>query len=152
MAELTTGVTAPDFAALTDSGATVKLSDYLGQKVILYFYPKDDTAGWTIQARGFRESYVAITEKNAIVLGVSPDGQESHQQFREKYDLPFTLLVDADHTISEMYGTWQEKTNYGKTYMGIVRSHFVIDETGVLVDASYNVKPDVSPEAALAAL
>ena len=77
---------------------------------------------------------------------------ESHQKFREKYDLPFTLLVDADHSISEMYGTWQEKTNYGKTYMGIVRSHFVIDETGVLVDVSYNVKADVSPEAALAAL
>jgi peroxiredoxin Q/BCP len=152
MAQLTTGVAAPDFTAITDSGDSVKLSDYQGQKVVLYFYPKDDTPGWTIQARGFRESYAAITEKNAIVLGVSPDGQESHQKFREKYDLPFTLLVDADHTISELYGTWQEKTNFGKTYMGIVRSHFVIDEKGMLVDVSYNVKPDASPEAALAAL
>jgi len=87
-----------------------------------------------------------------VVLGVSPDGLESHQKFREKYDLPFTLLVDADHSISEMYGTWTEKTNFGRTYMGIVRSHFVIDEAGILVAAAYNVKADTSPENALASL
>lgn len=89
---------------------------------------------------------------NAVVLGVSPDGVESHQKFREKFDLPFTLLVDDDHTICEAYGTWVEKTNFGKTYMGVLRSHFIIDEAGIVVDAAYNVKADASPEDALARL
>jgi len=152
MAKLASGAVAPDFESITDSGDRVKLSDYLGKKVILYFYPKDDTPGCTIQSCGFRENYAEITSKNAVVLGVSPDGVESHQMFKEKYSLPFTLLVDADHNISEMYGVWVEKTNFGKTYMGIARSHFVIDETGVLVNVSYDVKADVSPESALTAL
>lgn len=152
MAHLETGTTAPDFVALTDKGESVKLSDFQGKRVILYFYPKDDTPGCTIQSCGFRDNYVEITEKNAVVLGVSPDGVESHQRFKSKFDLPFSLLVDEDHSIAEMYGAWGEKTNYGKTYMGVIRSHFVIDEKGVVLDAVYNVKADASPEAALIAL
>ncbi len=152
MANLETGVAAPDFAALSDTGESVKLSDFRGKKVILYFYPKDDTPGCTTQSCGFRDNYVEITEKNAVVLGVSPDGVESHQHFKSKFDLPFSLLVDADHSIAEAYGAWGEKTNYGKTSMGIIRSHFVIDENGVLRDAVYNVKADASPVTALAAL
>lgn len=93
-----------------------------------------------------------ISAKNAVVFGVSPDGVESHQRFKSKYDLPFTLLVDEDHSIAEAYGVWGEKTHFGRTYMGITRSHFVIDENGVVVDAVYNVKADKSSSAALAAL
>ncbi len=146
------GQTAPDFKALTDSGDTVKLSDFRGKRVVLYFYPKDDTPGCTTQACGFRDNYVTIEEENAVVLGVSPDGQQSHQKFKTKFDLPFTLLVDEDHSIAEKYGVWGEKTNYGKTYMGIIRSHFVIDEQGKIVDARVKVKPDDSVSFALKAL
>jgi peroxiredoxin Q/BCP len=105
-----------------------------------------------VQARGFRDSYPQIEEKNAVVLGVSPDGVRSHQKFKAKNDLPFTLLVDADHRISELYGVWQEKSMLGKKYMGIVRSHFVIDEQGHIVEAALNVKADESAGQALAAL
>jgi peroxiredoxin Q/BCP len=122
------GDVAPDFSAVTDTGATVRLSDFRGKRVVLYFYPKDDTSGCTAQACGFRDNFPIIEEKNAVVLGVSPDGVKSHQQFKTKFDLPFTLLVDEDHAIAEAYGAWGEKSNYGKTYMGIIRSHFVIDE------------------------
>ena len=125
---LKTGDAAPDFTTTTDEGKTVKLSDYQGKRVVLYFYPKDDTPGCTTQACGFRDHYVEIEEKNAVVLGVSPDNAQSHQKFKTKFNLPFTLLVDEDHAIAEAYGVWGEKTNYGKTYMGIIRSHFVIDE------------------------
>jgi peroxiredoxin Q/BCP len=146
------GQTAPDFKALTDSGDTVKLSDFRGRRVVLYFYPKDDTPGCTTQACGFRDNYETIEEKNAVVLGVSPDGQQSHQKFKTKFDLPFTLLVDEDHSIAEQYGVWGEKTKYGKTYMGVIRSHFVIDEQGKIVDARVKVSPDDSVSFALKAL
>jgi thioredoxin-dependent peroxiredoxin len=146
------GDLAPDFTTVTDTGATVKLADFRGKRVVLYFYPKDDTSGCTTQACGFRDNYPVIEEKNAVVLGVSPDGVTSHQEFKTKFDLPFTLLVDEDHAISEAYGVWQEKTNYGKTYMGIVRSHFVIDEQGNIADAQVKVSPTESVERALAAL
>lgn len=149
MSELSIGDVAPEFEAVTDEGLTVRLSDYLGKRVVLYFYPKDDTSGCTKQACGFRDSYPVIEEKNAVVLGVSPDGVESHQKFKTKYDLPFTLLVDEDHAISEAYGVWGEKSNYGRTYMGIIRSHFVIDETGKLVDVQYKISPQNSVTAAL---
>src|SRR6476646_10053029 len=119
------GDVAPDFELMTDAGEMVKLSDFRGKKVILYFYPEDDTPGCTTQSCGFRDNYPVIEEKNAVVLGVSPDGVKSHQQFKTKFNLPFTLLVDEDHAISEAYGVWGEKSNYGKTYMGIVRSHFI---------------------------
>ena len=149
MSELSIGDVAPAFEAVTDQGTTVRLSDYLGKRVVLYFYPKDDTSGCTKQACGFRDSYPMIEEKNAVVLGVSPDGVESHQKFKTKYDLPFTLLVDEDHAISEAYGVWGEKSMYGNTYMGIIRSHFVIDETGKLVDVQYKISPQNSVTAAL---
>ena len=150
--ELKAGDPAPDFTTVTDTDATVKLSDFRGKRVVLYFYPKDDTPGCTTQSCGFRDAYPVIEEKNAVVLGVSPDGVTSHQKFKTKFDLPFTLLVDEDHAISEAYGVWQEKSNYGKTYMGIVRSHFIIDEQGNIADAQVKVSPTESVERALAAL
>jgi peroxiredoxin Q/BCP len=146
------GEMAPDFEALTDTGDKVKLSDYRGRRVVLYFYPKDDTPGCTTQACGFRDNYPVIEERNAVVLGVSPDGMSSHQKFKAKFELPFTLLVDEDHAIAERYGVWGEKSNYGKTYMGILRSHFVIDEEGKIVDAYVKVSPSDSVELALKAL
>jgi peroxiredoxin Q/BCP len=150
--ELTAGTPAPTFEATTDSGETVNLADFRGQKVVLYFYPKDDTPGCTTQSCGFRDIHEEISEKNAVVFGISPDGQESHQNFRSKFDLPFTLLVDEDHAISEAYGVWGGRTMYGRTFMGIHRSHFVIDENGDLLEVSYNVAPADSPVNALVAV
>jgi len=146
------GEMAPDFELPADDGTTVRLSDLCGQRVIIYFYPKDDTPGCTTQACGFRDSYVEITEKNGVVLGISPDGVQSHIKFKTKFDLPFRLLADEDRKVAELYGVWREKTNYGKTYMGIVRSHFVVDEEGKLADVQYDVSPTVSVESALASL
>ncbi|MEZ4582290.1 MAG: thioredoxin-dependent thiol peroxidase [Caldilineaceae bacterium] len=152
MSELSVGQPAPDFTAVTDTGETVKLSDYRGKRVVLYFYPKDDTSGCTTQACGFRDNYPVIEEKNAVVLGVSPDGVQSHQKFKTKYELPFTLLVDEDHAIAEAYGVWGEKSMYGKSYMGIVRSHFIIDEEGKIADTQYKVSPTDSVARAVDAL
>ncbi len=152
MNRLTVGDMAPDFTATTDTGDSVKLSDYRGKRVVLYFYPKDDTSGCTTQACGFRDSYPQIEEQNAVVLGVSPDGVKSHQKFKTKYDLPFTLLVDEDHSIAEAYGVWAEKSMYGRKYMGIERSHFVVDEQGKLVATEYKVKATDSVTKAVAVL
>ena len=152
MKDLSVGDVAPSFEVVTDEGETVRLSDYLGSRVVLYFYPKDDTSGCTVQACGFRDSYPEIEEQNAVVLGVSPDGVESHRKFKTKYDLPFTLLVDDEHAIAEAYGVWSEKSMYGRTYMGIVRSHFIIDETGKIADVQVKVSPEKSVSSALAAL
>ncbi|MFA6107384.1 MAG: thioredoxin-dependent thiol peroxidase [Candidatus Latescibacterota bacterium] len=152
MSRLSAGDVAPDFTARTDGGETVSLKSYRGKRVVLYFYPKDDTPGCTTQACGFRDQYPVIEEKNAVVLGVSPDSAKSHQQFKTKFNLPFILLVDEDHAIAEAYGVWVEKSMYGKKYMGIERSHFVIDENGRILDAQVKVKPEVSVETALAAL
>ncbi|MDZ4719888.1 MAG: thioredoxin-dependent thiol peroxidase [Roseiflexaceae bacterium] len=151
-AMINVGDVAPEFRATTDSGATIKLSDFRGKKVILYFYPKDDTPGCTTQSCGFRDQFPVIEEKNAVVLGVSPDGQTSHAKFRTKFNLPFTLLVDEDHAISLAYGVWVEKSMYGKKYLGIERSHFVIGEDGMIIEAAVKVKPEESVERALAAL
>src|SRR5512143_1730270 len=104
------GAQAPDFELKNDEGKTLRLSDYRGKRVVLYFYPKDDTPGCTTQACGFRDNYLAIEEKNAIVLGVSPDGAKSHQKFKTKFNLPFTLIADEDHSIAEAYGVWVEKS------------------------------------------
>ena len=150
--KLRPGDKAPDFEALNDKGEKVSLSDFRGTKVILYFYPKDNTSGCTTQACGFRDHYPEIEEKNGIVLGVSPDSEQSHQKFRSKYDLPFSLLVDPDHELAELYGAWGEKSMYGKKYMGIIRSHFVIDEYGKILDAKYKISPKKSFPEALAAL
>jgi thioredoxin-dependent peroxiredoxin len=150
--ELKVGDLAPDFETVNDKDETVKLSDFRGRRVVLYFYPKDNTSGCTTQACGFRDRYPAITEKNAVVLGVSPDNVKSHQKFRDKFELPFPLLVDTDHRIAEAYDTWREKSMYGRKYMGILRSHFVIDEEGRIVDAHYNVKASDGPAQALTLL
>ena len=150
--ELNVGAMAPDFTLKSESGEPVSLSQFRGRKVILYFYPKDDTPGCTTQSCGFRDAYPQIEEKNAVVLGVSPDGQKSHQKFKTKFNLPFTLLVDDDHAVAEAYGVWGEKSMMGKKYMGIKRSHFVIDEEGRIAQAEVKVSPADSVERALAAL
>ena len=152
MAELRIGDAAPDFEVKNDSGETVRLGDLRGKRVILYFYPKDNTPGCTTQACGFRDAHPAFSEKNAVVFGVSPDSAKSHVSFRSKFDLPFPLLVDSDHHLCEAYGVWQEKKMMGRKYMGVVRSHFVIDDQGRLADVQYNVKAGDSAIKALAAL
>ena len=146
------GSFAPDFTLPADDGNTVRLSDLRGQRVVLYFYPKDDTPGCTTQACGFRDNYVEITEKNAVVFGISPDGVKSHVKFRTKFNLPFRLLADEEHQVAEIYGVWGEKSMYGKTYFGIIRSHFVVDEEGKIADVRYHVSPEESVQGALAAL
>lgn len=152
MAKVNVGDMAPDFTAQTDGGETLRLSDLRGKRVVLYFYPKDDTPGCTTQACSFRDQYPLIEEKNAVVLGVSPDSALSHRKFKTKYNLPFTLIVDEDHAIAEAYGVWAEKSMYGKQYMGVERSHFVIDEAGKIISAEVKVKADQSALSALEAL
>ncbi len=149
---LPAGSQAPDFTLPDDSGNQVRLSDFRGQRVVLYFYPKDLTSGCTTQACGFRDNYAEITERNAVVLGISPDGVASHVKFKSQYNLPFRLLADEDHHVPELYGVWGEKSNYGKKYWGVIRSHFVIDETGRIADVQYHVGPEESVQSALAAL
>ena len=146
------GKPAPDFQLTSDSGETVHLSDFRGKPVVLYFYPKDDTPGCTTQACGLRDSYDAFAERGAVVLGVSPDSETSHVKFKEKYGLPFTLLADPEHKVADEYGTWVEKKNYGKTYMGIERSTFVIDADGNVAKIMRKVKPAEHAADVLAAL
>lgn len=146
------GSAAPDFTLTADDGATVRLSDLRGQRVVLYFYPKDDTPGCTTQACGFRDNYVEISEKDAVVFGISPDGVNSHVKFRTKFNLPFRLLADAEHQVAELYGVWGEKSMYGKNYFGIIRSHFVVDTEGKIADVQYSVSPEQSVSSALATL
>ena len=146
------GKPAPDFELLSDEGDRVKLSQFRGQPVVLYFYPKDDTPGCTTQACGVRDSYGDFGERGAVVLGVSPDSESSHVKFKQKYDLPFTLLADPEHEVAEQYGVWVEKKNYGKTYMGIERSTFVIDDEGNVKKIMRRVKPDTHAADVLAAL
>ena len=149
---LKVGDTAPDFEALSDSGKKIKLSDFRGKRVVLYFYPKDSTPGCTTQACGFRDHYPTVEKRKAVVLGVSPDGVASHQKFKTNQKLPFTLVVDDEHKIAEAYGVWGEKSMYGRKYMGIIRSHFVIDEKGKIADAQVKVSPKDSVTLALEAL
>ncbi len=141
MSELVIGAPAPAFTAPDQSGATVSLSDFKGKTVILYFYPKDDTPGCTTQACSFRDEYAAFKKKGAVVLGVSPDSAKKHTKFIEKFSLPFTLLADEDHAISLAYNVWVEKSMYGKKYMGVERSTFVIDGDGKLKAIYRKVKP-----------
>jgi len=152
VATLKVGDQAPDFETVNDKNERVRLQDFRGKKVVLYFYPKDDTPGCTTQACGFRDSYAQIEGSNAVVLGVSPDDATSHQAFKSKHNLPFPLLVDTDHGISEAYGTWQERERDGRKFMGMARSHFVIDENGKIADAQYNVSPADSSALSLAKL
>ncbi|EKP94491.1 thioredoxin-dependent thiol peroxidase [Thermaerobacter subterraneus] len=146
------GEQAPDFTAVNDRGETVRLSDFRGRKVVLYFYPKDDTPGCTREACSFRDDYGQLQEAGAVVLGVSPDPVESHVKFREKYGLPFPLLSDPDHQVAEAYGVWKEKRMYGRTYWGIERTTFVLDEEGKVLAVIRGVKPEEHPRRALKAL
>lgn len=143
---------APDFTLLSDEGEEVTLSQFRGRKVVLYFYPKDDTPGCTKEACSFRDDYSLFTLKGAVVLGVSPDSTTSHQKFRAKYALPFYLLSDPDHRVAEQYGAWGEKRMYGRTYEGILRSTFVIDEEGKVIKVFRNVKPEGHAQEVLAHL
>lgn len=134
------GDQAPDFKLKSDSGQDVKLSSFRGKKVILYFYPEDDTAGCTQQACDFRDNYALIHNADAVVLGVSPDSIESHVKFIKKYNLNFPLLSDPDHKVADMYGAWGEKNSFGKKYTGLIRTHVVIDEKGKITDIRVGVK------------
>jgi peroxiredoxin Q/BCP len=146
------GKPAPEFALPSDTGETVSLSDLRGRPVVLYFYPRDDTPGCTAQACGIRDAWAAFRDVDAVVLGVSPDDEASHRKFKQKYSLPFTLLSDVDHAVADTYGAWGERSAYGKTYMGIKRSTFVIDEDGNVVRAVYGVKAGEHADLVLAAL
>jgi len=146
------GRPAPDFTLTSDSGEAITLSDLRGSPVVLYFYPKDDTPGCTAQARGIRDAWDEFVERGAVVLGISPDGETSHVRFKEKYGLPFTLLADEDHAVSESYGVWVEKSMAGKTYMGVERSTFVIDAEGNVATVIRRVKPDTHAAQVLEAL
>jgi peroxiredoxin Q/BCP len=152
VAEIREGDPAPDFELESDSGERVKLSDLRGKQVVLYFYPKDDTPGCTTQACGIRDVYGEFEREGAVVLGVSPDDAASHVTFKEKFELPFTLLADDDHAVSEQYGVWAEKSYMGKTYMGIDRSTFVIDADGTVKKVMRKVKPDSHADDVLATL
>jgi thioredoxin-dependent peroxiredoxin len=146
------GEAAPDFELDRDGGGRVRLSDLRGSPVVLYFYPKDDTPGCTTQACGIRDAYASFEERGAVVLGVSPDDVASHDRFKAEYELPFVLLADPDHRVADQYGVWKERTAYGKTFMGIERSTFVIDVDGTVVKVLRRVKTATHADDVLAAL
>jgi peroxiredoxin Q/BCP len=146
------GQPAPDFELTSDTGESVRLSALRGKPVVVYFYPRDDTPGCTAQACGIRDNYDAFGEAGAVVLGISPDDESTHVKFKQKYGLPFTLLADPDHRVAEQYGVWGERKLYGKTYMGIQRSTFVIDPEGTVARVMRRVKPDTHADQVLEAL
>ena len=146
------GTKAPDFALPDQNGNTVRLSDFLGKKVVLYFYPKDNTPGCTRQACGFAQHYTAFESKNTVVIGVSKDSVASHLKFAQKYELPFILVSDPELQAIQAYGVWQEKKLYGKVSMGVVRSAYLIDEAGIIQKAMPKVKPDTNAQQVLAYL
>ena len=140
MIKLKPGDQAPLFEGKDQNGNTIKLSDFEGKKVVLYFYPKDNTPGCTAQACNLRDNYQTLQDQGYVVLGVSQDSEASHQKFITKQNLPFSLLADTDHTIHNLYGTWGEKSMYGKKYMGTLRTTFVIDENGKILEVIEKVK------------
>lgn len=146
------GETAPDFRAKTDKGEVLNLKDLQGQKVVLYFYPKDETPGCTKEACSFRDSYSAVKDKGATILGVSVDSVESHQAFRDHHSLPFTLLADTDKEIVQKYGVWRERERDGVKSMGTARTTFIIDEQGKIAKVFEGVTPDNHAQEVLAAL
>lgn len=146
------GTKAPDFTLQDKDGKNVSLSDFLGKKVVLYFYPKDNTPGCTRQACAFAASYQAFVEKDVAVIGISKDSVASHVKFAEKYNLPFVLLSDPDLEVIKAYGVWQEKKLYGKLGLGVVRATFLIDEQGIVSCVMPKVKPDTNAAEILAML
>jgi peroxiredoxin Q/BCP len=146
------GDQAPDFTLQSDAGTDVTLSSLRGRPVVLYFYPRNDTPGCTKQACGIRDAYGEFERAGAVVLGVSPDDEGSHVKFKNKYELPFTLLADNDHSVAEEYGVWGEKSYLGKKYKGVNRSTFVIDADGNVKKVMHNVKPATHAYDVLAAL
>jgi peroxiredoxin Q/BCP len=149
---LNIGDKAPEFELLNSEEQPVKLSDFLGQRVILFFYPKAGTSGCTRQACGFRDNFPKIEAVDATVIGMSPDKPAALAKWKAKENLPFTLLSDPEHEVAEAYGVWGEKKRYGKSYMGIIRSHFVIDATGKIEDVQFKVSPEDSVSRAMAQL
>lgn len=149
---LAIGDTAPDFTLISAENEPVSLSDFRGQQVVLFFYPKADTPGCTTQACGFRDRFPVIEAANATVIGVSPDDPAALARWKAKQSLPYALLSDADHQVAEAYGVWGEKKLYGKAYMGIIRSHFVIDPDGKLADVQVKISPEDSVAQAVKAL
>ena len=152
MLVVTEGQPAPSFTLKSDTGDEVSLESLRGRPVVLYFYPRDDTPGCTTQACGIRDAWGDFEKAGAVVLGVSPDGEASHQKFRTKYDLAFAVLADTDHAVADAYGVWGEKSYAGKTYMGVLRSTFVIDADGNVAKAFHNVKPAEHADQVLEAL
>lgn len=149
---LEAGMKAPDFTLSDKDGNLVRLSDFLGRKVVVYFYPKDNTPGCTRQACAFAQSYGAFQKKNTVVIGISKDSVASHLKFAQKYDLPFVLLSDPELQAIQAYGVWQEKKLYGKVSMGVVRTTYLINEAGVIEKVMPKVKPDTNAEEILAYL
>jgi peroxiredoxin Q/BCP len=146
------GEPAPDFTLASDAGEQLSLSDFRGKPVVLYFYPKDDTPGCTTQACGIRDAYGEFERAGAVVLGVSPDDVGRHVKFKQKYELPFTLLADPEHEVAERYGVWGEKKYMGRSYMGVKRSTFVVGPDGVVAKVMHDVKPATHADDVLAAL
>lgn len=149
---LTVGTKAPDFSLQDKDGKSVSLSDFLGQKVVLYFYPKDNTPGCTRQACAFAAQYDGFLKKNIAVIGISRDSVASHRKFAEKYNLPFVILADPELSAIQAFGVWQEKKMCGKVSMGVVRTTFIIDENGVIKRVMPKVKPDTNAEEILTLL
>ncbi|MBQ2810321.1 MAG: thioredoxin-dependent thiol peroxidase [Clostridia bacterium] len=149
---LQVGQKAPDFTLINKDGEAITLSSFIGKKVVVYFYSKDNTPGCTRQACAFAGAYNGFLEKNAVVIGISRDSVASHQKFAEKYNLPFILLSDPELVAINAYGVWQEKKRCGKVSMGVVRSSFIIDENGNIEKIMYDVKPDTNPQEILEAL
>lgn len=146
------GAAAPSFTLESSAGKKISLKDLKGKKVVLYFYPKDDTPGCTKEACGFRDGIGELKKLGAVVLGISPDDVESHEKFIKKYSLPFELLADTDHAVAEKYGVWKEKSMYGRKYMGIERTTFIIDADGKIAKIFPKVKVDAHSEEVAAAL
>ncbi len=140
---LNIGDKAPDFNLKDQNGNDVSLDSLKGKRVILYFYPKDDTPGCTVEACNFRDDFSLYTDRNTVILGVSPDGEQSHQKFIKKFDLPFSLLCDEDHSVAEKYGAWGEKNMYGRKYMGIIRTTVQIDKDGIIEQVYEKVKAKI---------